>query len=75
MTKKYKSLTKYKLGDNEIFIVENDERRKNFDDLVGSKVIIDGVKYKCLGVERKLHVPPWVVGEKIGLMARRKQWN
>jgi len=72
MTKKYKSLTKYKLGDKQIFIVENDERRKNFDDLVGRKVIIDGVKYKCLGVERKLHAPPWVVGEKIGLMVNEK---
>jgi len=70
MTKKYKSLTKYKLGDNQIFVVENDERRKNFDDLIGSEVEIDGKKYKCHGVERKLHAPPWTVGERIGILVK-----
>jgi C4-type Zn-finger protein len=40
----------------------------NFDHLLEQEVIIDACLYRCRGVERFSHSPPWQAGETIGLV-------
>ena len=67
---KYNSLDSFMAGGNKCFIVENDKDRWNFEDLYDSYVIIDGKRYKVIGVEHKTKNPPWGKGEKISLKVR-----
>jgi hypothetical protein len=51
-----------------IAAVRNDRKRRDFDDLINHTVIIDGITYRCISVERFAHSPPWKQGEPIGLL-------
>ena len=66
---KYKSLDKYELkGRGTIYIVENEvKRNRDNNNLVGSEVFIDGVKYKIKGGE-SFAVSIIGKGDKIGLL-------
>lgn len=65
----YKSLDTYELkGRGKIFIVENDkDRDTSNNDLIGSKVIIDGQQYTVKGVE-SFTLQKINKGQKIGLL-------
>ena len=65
--KTFKSLSNYFFQGKECFSVENPSTCENFDHLVGENVEIDGIPYKVHAVERFAHMPPWRVGEIIGL--------
>lgn len=66
---KYKSLDNYKIkGRGTVYIVKNEiNRNRDNNDLVGSDVFIDGVKYKVKGVE-SFAVPMIRKGDTIGLL-------
>ena len=66
---KYKSLDNYKIkGRGTVYIVKNEiNRNRDNNDLVGSDVFIDGVKYKVKGVE-SFAEPMIRKGDTIGLL-------
>ena len=64
----FKTFSSYKIEDNLCFTVRNPEVCYDFDNLKGSKVIIDGDEYLIKNVDRMTHLPPFRVGEIIGLM-------
>lgn len=54
-----------------VFQVENDRDRQDaesFEDLINQEVIIDGVKYRCIGVERNPIGGTFAKGLRIGLV-------
>jgi hypothetical protein len=65
----YKSLDTFEIkGIGKIFVVENDkDRNRDNNDLFGSKVIIDGQKYKVKGIE-SFAIQKIAKGDKIGLL-------
>lgn len=65
----YKSISTYEIKDRgKVFIVENDkDRDRDNNGLLGSEVIIDGNKYKVLGVE-SLPMKTITKGQTIGLL-------
>ena len=50
------------------YAVRLDRDTDDFAHLLGKEVEIDGVKRRCIGVERFTHSPPWYEGEAIGLL-------
>jgi hypothetical protein len=44
-----------------------DRETMDFAHLLRQEVLIDGALYRCTGVERFVHSPPWLRGEQIGL--------
>jgi hypothetical protein len=68
----YKSLDTYEVkGRGKVFVVKNDkDRDRDKNDLIGSAVIIDGMKYLVLGVE-SFAVQKIAQGDKIGLLVSR----
>lgn len=66
---KYVSKESFEIkGRGTVFIVENEKDRLDFDDLVGEKVVIDGKKFKCLGVEAYATARPVRAGVRIGIL-------
>ena len=65
----YKSLDKYEIkGIGTVFVVKNEvERNRDSNNLVGKKVIIDGIQHKVKGVE-SFCLPTIRKGDKIGLL-------
>lgn len=55
-------------GVGKVFVVDNPIECDDFAHLVGRGVIIGGNVYTVKGVERFTHSPPWMKGEKIGLL-------
>lgn len=54
-----------------LLLVTLDRTTPDFAHLLGQEVLIDGQCYRCQGVERFLHSPPWYRGEPIGLLVRK----
>jgi len=50
------------------YVVALDQDTNDFKHLLGQHVLIDGVKYQCVGVERNAKMPPFKAGEKISLL-------
>lgn len=48
-----------------------DRETRDFSHLIQKEIEVDGVRYKCLGVERFLHGEPWIKGEHIGLLVEK----
>jgi hypothetical protein len=57
-------------GDYE-FAVLLDRETTDFQHLIGKHVIIDDKVYKCIGVNRFSHMPPWRQGEPVGLRVEK----
>ena len=51
-----------------VFVVENPADTKDFSELIGQQVTINGLPRIVKGVERFAHNPPWHAGERIGLL-------
>jgi hypothetical protein len=68
MTESFKSLDSFKVRGHDVHAVELASDVTDFDHLIGHDVEIDGTVYRCIGVERFAHNPPWRKGEKIGIM-------
>ena len=49
-------------------IVELNRTTPDFAHLLGQEALIDGTLYRCRGVERFAHCPPWHKGEKVSLL-------
>lgn len=55
-------------GRGRVAATKLDRDTDDFSHVLASEVIIDGDLYRCRGVERFAHRPPWHVGESIGLL-------
>lgn len=62
------SLDKYESKGNTVYTVENPIECSDFSHLIGKNFVIDGTVRTVIGVERYTHLPPWKVGELIGVM-------
>lgn len=51
--------------------VELDQNTDDFSHLVGKRIILNGRLETCFSVERFNHLPPWIAGERIGLLIRK----
>lgn len=51
-----------------IATVELDRETEDFSHLINQEVLIDRLLYKCLGVSKYTHCPPWSRGEVVGLL-------
>jgi hypothetical protein len=56
-------------GQGKVVTVRLDRTRdeKGLVELSQSEVLVDGVRYRCRGVERFAHCAPWHEGELVGL--------
>ena len=59
-------------GRGRLAIVVLDRDTADFSHLVNQEVEIDGKSYRCIGVERFAHMPPWRQGESVGLLVQAK---
>ena len=50
-----------------------DRDTPDFSHLLHRRVMIDGLPYVCIGVNRFEHQPPWHRGEHIGLVVQARQ--
>lgn len=66
----FTSESSFRVRGNRVFVVPLDRERDEagISQLAQSEVIIDGSRYRCIGVERFMHMPPWSKGESVGLM-------
>ena len=64
-----KSTGKFRIpGRGYVYTILNPIECNDFAHIIGQFVLIDGMKFKVLGVERFAHMPPWHVGESLGLL-------
>lgn len=64
----FTSLSSYPIKGYQAFAVNNPYLCNDFDHIKHNTVLIDGVQYFILGVERFAHDPPWRENEPIGLL-------
>jgi hypothetical protein len=70
----FKSLSHYFAeGRGDIYIVENNRERDNFNDFFDGPIVIDGNEYEVRGIERFCHMPPFREGERIGILVKNRQ--
>lgn len=60
--------TYFVTGLGQAFSADNPVETRDFSELIGHRVILDGRPARVKAVERFAHGPPWRKGEPIGLL-------